>query len=43
MRGYTRICETLVEDLQGFTRLWDRICKELLDLGRGFAQVFVRL
>ena len=24
-----RICETLGEDLQGFVRLWERICKDL--------------
>ena len=27
-RGFARICETLGEDLQGFVRLWERICKD---------------
>ena len=26
-RGFMRICETLGQDLWGFTRLWDRICE----------------
>ena len=28
-RGYTRICETLGEDLQGFVTLWERIYEDL--------------
>ena len=34
-----RIRETLGEDLQGFVRLWERICKDLRDFGRGFARI----
>ena len=34
-RGFARNCETLGEDLLGFPRLWERICKDL--------QGFVRL
>ena len=28
-RGFARIHETLGEVLQGFMRLWERICKDL--------------
>ena len=35
-QGFT---ETLVEDLQGFVRLWERICKDSRDFGRGFARI----
>ena len=28
-RGFARIRKTLGEDLQGFTRLWERIRKDL--------------
>ena len=28
-RGFARIRETLGEDLQGFVRIWERICKDL--------------
>ena len=31
--------KTLGEDLQGFMRLWERICKDLGDFGRGFARI----
>ena len=34
-----RIHETLGEDLQGFARLWERICKDFQDFGRGFARI----
>ena len=27
-QGFTRIRETLGEDLQGFVKLWERICKD---------------
>ena len=31
-RGFARIRETLGEDLQGFTRLWEMICKDFVRL-----------
>ena len=37
-RGFTRICETLGEDLQGFVRLWERIHKDFV---RAFARDFL--
>ena len=27
------------EDSQGFVRLWERICKDLQDFGRGFTRI----
>ena len=29
----------MVEDLQGFVRLWERICKDSQDFGGGFARI----
>ena len=37
-----RICETLGEDSEGFTRLWERIHKDSWTLGEDL-QGFVRL
>ena len=34
-----RIHESLVEDLQGFARLWERICEDLQDFGRVFVWI----
>ena len=50
MTGFTRIAQTFGDDLQGFTRLWERICKgftmihetlrqDLRDFGREFARI----
>ena len=33
------IHETLGEDSQGFVRLWERICRDSQDFGRGFAGI----
>ena len=38
-RGFARIRGTLGVDSQGFTRLWERICKDSQDFGRGFARI----
>ena len=38
-REFARICKTLGEDSQGFTRLWERIRKDFQDFGRGFARI----
>ena len=38
-RGFVRICETLEDDLQGFTRLWERIRMDSLDFGRRFTRI----
>ena len=37
-----RIRETLGEDLQGFSRLWERICKDLQGF-QGFARLWERI
>ena len=38
-----RICETLGEDLQDFTRLWERIHKYSRGFWRGFTSIHARL
>ena len=37
--GSARIRKTLGEDSQGFVRLWERICYDSRDFGRGFARL----
>ena len=34
-----RICKTLGEDLWGFMRLWERICEDSQDFGKGFTMI----
>ena len=38
-REFTRIQESLGEDLQGIARLWERICKDLQDFVKGFTRI----
>ena len=39
-----RICETLGEDMQGFVRLWERICMRIHgDFGSGFMRLWERI
>ena len=49
MQAFARIHETLGEDLQGFVRLWERICKDsricktLGEDSQGFARLWERI
>ena len=38
-----RIGKTLGEDSQGFVRLWERICEDSQDFGRGLARLWERI
>ena len=38
MGGFGGIREISGEDLQGFVKLWERICKDSQDFGRGFGE-----
>ena len=42
-RGFASIHATLGEDLQGFVRLWERICKKIRESLEEDSQGFVRL
>ena len=43
MGGFGGIREISGEDLQGFVKLWERICKDSQDFGRGFVRPWERI